>query len=180
VRSVWTWPSRRGQGQTPELRVNLNVRPDYNMLHWHHSHINGVPFAELDSYNLRGQSAMISRNVPNDTIRYILGATREGRRRLRRVPSESVSCIDYVFIDSDETVRAWLLSNPVLDDPLDLMIYCYRDEGDTRPATPSLRALQYLHEDAVADWADSAAGHMRNMHYRAPYVPPRFDYGKAN
>jgi len=32
--------------------------------------------------------------------------------------------IDYVFIDSDETVRAWLLSNPVLDDPLDLMVYC--------------------------------------------------------
>jgi len=107
---------------------------------------------------------MILRNVPNDRIRSILGATGEGRRRLRRVPSERVSCIDYVFIDSDERVRAWLLSNPVLDDPLDLMIYCYHDEGDTRPATPSLRVLQYLHEDAVADWADSAAGHMGNMH----------------
>jgi len=74
---------------------------------------------------------MISRNVPNDRIRYILGATRESHQRLRRVPSERVSCIDYVFIDRDETVRAWLLSNPVLDDPLDLMIYCYRHEGDT-------------------------------------------------
>jgi len=123
---------------------------------------------------------MISRNVPNDRIPYILGATGEGRRRLRRVPSEGVSCIDYVFIDSDETVRAWLLSNPVLNDPLDLLIYCYCDECDTRPATPSLRAHQYLHEDPVADWANSAAGLMGNMHYRAPYVPPRFDYGNAN
>jgi len=180
VRIVWTWPSRRGQGQTPERRANLNFRPDYNMLHWRPSHINGVQFAELDSYDILGPSAMISRNVPDDRIRYILGATGEGRRRLRRVPSERVSCIDYVFIDSNETVRAWLLSNPVLDDPLDLMIYCYRDEGDTRPVTPSLSAHQYLHEDAVADWADSAAGHMGNMHYGAPYVPPRFDYGNAN
>ena len=60
------------------------------------------------------------------------------------------------------------------------MIYCDRDEGDTRPATPSLRAHQYLHEDAVAEWADSTAGHMGNMHYQASYVPPRFDYGNAN
>jgi len=123
---------------------------------------------------------MISRKVPNDRIGYILGATGEGRQRLRRVPSERVSCNDYVFIHSDETVSAWLLLNPVLDDPLDLMIYCYSDEGETRPATPSLKAHQYLHEDAVADWADSPAGHMGNIHYRAPYVPPRFDYRNAN
>jgi len=145
VRIVWTWPSRRGQGQTPERRVNLNFRPDYNMLHWGPPHINGVQFAELYSYDIWRLSAMISRNVPYDRIGYILGATGEGRRRLRRLPSDSVSCIDYVFIDSDKTVRAWLLSNPVLDDPLDHMIYCYLDEGDTRPATPSLRAHQYLH-----------------------------------
>jgi len=74
---------------------------------------------------------MISRNVPNDRIRYILGASGEGRGRLRRVASERVSCIDYVLIDSDKTVSAWLLWNPVLDDPLDLMIYGYSDEGDT-------------------------------------------------
>ena len=76
------------------------------MLHWRPFYINGVQFAELDSYHIRGLSAIISRNVPNDRIRYILGATGEGCRRLRRVPSEPVSCIDYVFIDSDETVRA--------------------------------------------------------------------------
>ena len=140
MRIVWSWPSRRGQGQIPERRANLNVRPDYNMLHWRPPHINGVQFAELDSYDIRGLSAMISRNEQNDRIRYILGATGEGRPRVPRVPSERVSCIDYVFIDSDETVRAWLLSNPVINDPLDLMIYSSRDEGDTRPATTSLRA----------------------------------------
>jgi len=107
------------------------------MLHWRPPHINGVQFAKLDSYDIRGLSAMISRNAPNDRIPYILGATGEGRRRLRRVPSERVCCIDNVFIDSGERVRAWLPSNPVLDDPHDLMIYCYRNEGDTRPATPS-------------------------------------------
>ena len=137
MRIVWTWPSRRGEGQTPERRGNLNIRPDYNMLHWRPRLINGVQFTELDSYDIRWLSAKISRNVPNDRIRNILGATGEGSRRLRRFPSEWVSWIDYDFIDSDETVRAWLLSNPVLDDPLDLMIYCYRNEGDTRPATPS-------------------------------------------
>jgi len=74
---------------------------------------------------------MISRNVPNNRIRYILGATGEGHRRLSRVLSEQLSCIDYVFIDSDETVRPWLLSHPLLDDLLDRMIYCYHQERDT-------------------------------------------------
>jgi len=108
------------------------------------------------------------------------GASGEGRSRLRRVPSDRVSCIDYVFIDSNDTVRAWLLSNLVLDDALDLMIYWYREVGDTRLATPLLRAHQYLHQDAVTDWADSAVGHMWYMHYWAPYMPPRFDYVNAN
>jgi len=76
------------------------------MLHWRPPHINGVQFAELDSYDIRELSAMISRNVPNDRIRYIRGATGEGRRRLCRVLSQWVSCIDYVFIDSDEMVSA--------------------------------------------------------------------------
>jgi len=177
---VWTRPAKRGQGQKPERRANVNFGPDYNMLHWRPPHINRVQFAELDSYDIRGLSAMILKNVSSDRIRYLLGAIGEGRRRLRRVPSERVSCIDYVFIDSDETVRAWLRSNPGLDDPLDLMIYCYRGEGDTRPATPSLRAHQYHHENAATNWADSAAHHMGNMDYRTPYVLPRFHYGNAN
>jgi len=123
---------------------------------------------------------MISSNVRNDRICYMLGATREGRRRHRRGSSQWVSCIDYVFIDGDKAVRASLLLNPVLDNPLDLIIHCYCDGGDTGPATPSFRSHQYLHEDAVTYWAHSAAGHMGNVHYRAPYIPPKFDYGNTN
>ena len=54
-------------------------------------------------------------------IRYILGATGEGRQQLRLHPGAQLSYIDYVFIENDEDIRAWLLSNPVLDDPLDLL-----------------------------------------------------------
>ena len=50
------------------------------MMHWRPPHINAVQFAKLDSYDIRGLPAMISRNVPNDRIRYIVGATVEGRR----------------------------------------------------------------------------------------------------
>jgi len=118
---------------------------------------------------------MILRNVPNHRIPFILGANGEGRQRVRRVPSKRVSCIDYFFINRDEMVRPWLLSNLGLDAQLNLMIHFYRDEGDRRPATPAVRAHQYHHEGVVANWADSASGHMGNMHYRAPYIPPKFD-----
>jgi len=75
---VWTWHSRRGQGQTPERRAKSNFDPDYRMLHWRPPLVNGVQFVELDSYPIQGLSAMISRNVPNNRIWYILGATGEG------------------------------------------------------------------------------------------------------
>jgi len=81
----------------------------------------------LDSYDIRGMSAMIYRSVPHHRIHYILGATGKGCRRLRSSRMRLLDSLDYVFIDSDETVRAWLLSNSVLDDPLDLLVYCYSD-----------------------------------------------------
>jgi len=67
---------------------------------------------------------MMYRSVPQDGIRYMLGAIREGRRRLPRSRMPELDRMDYVFIDSDEIVRAWLLRDPVLNDPLDLMVYC--------------------------------------------------------
>jgi len=36
--------------------------------------------------------------------------------------------LDYVPINSDETIRAWLFSNSILDDPLDLMVYNLGDK----------------------------------------------------
>jgi len=74
--------------------------------------------------------------------------------------------MDYVFIDSDETVRAWLLSNPVLDDPLDLMVYCYRDRGSERQDTPALRRVDYLNQNDVRNWADDSAQRIGQMHSR--------------
>ena len=61
--------------------------------------------------------------------------------------------VDYVFIDSDKGVRAWLLSNPVLENPLDLLVYCHRVPGNNRPVTPPLKRQNYLAQNAIANWA---------------------------
>ena len=55
-------------------------------------------------------------------------------------------------------MRAWLLSNPVLEDPLDLLVYCHRVPGNNRPVTPPLQRHNYLAESAVANWARDAGG----------------------
>jgi hypothetical protein len=167
VRIVYVLPSRRGQGLPPDERIKIDVAPNYLALHWRPPHVNGVAFAELDSYDIRGLSAMIYRSINHHRIRYILGATGEGRRRLRRVPGGVLNNIDYVFIESDETVRAWLLSNPVLDDPLDLLVYCYRDRHDKRAVTPPLHRINYLHKTALRDWVRDSAERIGEMHPRA-------------
>jgi len=74
--------------------------------------------------------------------------------------------MDYVFIDRDETVRAWLLSNPVLDDPLDLMVYCYGDRGSERQDTGALRRVDYLNQNDVRKWAHNPAQRIGQMHSR--------------
>ena len=61
------------------LSVSTLPEPTYTLLVWSPPRFNGVRFAELDSSDIRGVSAMIVRSVPYDTIRYILGATGEGR-----------------------------------------------------------------------------------------------------
>ena len=73
---------------------------------------------------------MIRRNVSGARLRYILGATGEGRRKLRESPNLPISDIDYVFINSDETVRVWLLLNTVVEDLLDLLVYYRRSQND--------------------------------------------------
>ena len=56
--------------------------------------------------------------------------------------------MDYVFIDSDETVRACLLSNPVLDNQVDVIVYCYPDRSseyqDTRPSRRSTISIKII------------------------------------
>jgi len=107
---------------------------------------------------------MIYRSVPHYRIRYILGATGEGRARLRPSPIRELDSRDYVFIDSDETIRAWLFSNPVLDDPPDLMVYCYRDPGSEPQDTPAVRRVDYLNQNYVRNWAHDPAKGIGQMH----------------
>ena len=126
--------------------------PNYRRLNWRP--VNWVQFAELDSNDIRGLSAMIDRSIRRDTIRYILGATGEGRRLLRDYPNTPLSWLNYVFIEDDEAVRAWLLSNPVLEDPLDLLIYCHRPNNVSREPTPALRGHPYLPPGSVDRWSN--------------------------
>jgi len=109
---VYVLPSRRGLALSQFERNKVNVALNYYLLHWCPPHVNEVVFAELDSYDIGGMSAMIYRSVTHHRIRYRLGPTGEGRRRVSRSPLRELDSMDYVFIDSDETVRAWLLSNP--------------------------------------------------------------------
>jgi len=74
--------------------------------------------------------------------------------------------MDYVFINTDETVRAWLFSNLMLDDPLDLMVYCYRDRGSERQDTTVLKRVDYLNQNDVGNWAHHRAQPIGQMHSR--------------
>jgi len=110
-------------------------------------------------------------------IRYILGATGEGQQQLRGHPGAQLSYIDYVFIQNDEDVRAWLLSNPVLDDPLDLLVYCHRPETRGRLTTPPLSGHNYLRQNAIPNWASTAAPGNR---IQAARSDARTDPGPSN
>jgi len=127
---------------------------------------------------------MITRSIRHETIRYILGATAEGRLLLRDYPKTPLSWINYVFIDDDEAVRAWLLSNPVLEDPLDLLIYCHRPNNISREPTPALRGYNYLVPDAVTNWANEAIARDQlrggSVDREARRPEPRANPGPAN
>jgi len=110
-------------------------------------------------------------------IRYILGATGQGRQQLRLHPGAQFSYIDYVFIENEYDVRPWLLSNPVLDDPLDLLVYCHPLETRGRLPTPPLRGHNYLRENAIANWASTAAPGNRMQAARSD---TRTDPGPSN
>jgi len=79
---------------------------------------------------------------------------------------QELDSIDYVIIDRDETVRDRLLSNPVLDDLLDIMVYCYRDWGSERQDTPELRRVDYLNQNNVRKWAHDPAQRIGQIHSR--------------
>ena len=180
VRIAYVLPSRRGLLLPEQERAKVNVAANYHLLHWRPPHIQGLEFAELDSYDIRGLSAMIYRCVRHHRIRYIICATGEGRRRLRRHPNKPLTFIEYIFIESDEDVRTWLLSNSGLDDPLDLLLYCYRDRSDERQDTAELRSLPYLDQDAIRLGARDPAARIGQPHFRALEPDARPAGGQAN
>jgi len=126
----------------------------YPRLNW--LPVNGVQFAELDSYDIRGLSAMMMRSIRHETIRYILGARGEGRQPLGDYPNMPLWWINCVFIEDNKVVRAWLRSNPVLEDPLDLLIHCHGPNNVSREPTPALRGQNYLVPGAVTNWANES------------------------
>ena len=180
VRIAYVLPSRRGLLLSKQERAKVNVAANYHLLHWHPPHIQGLEFAELDTCDIRGLSAMIYRCVPHHIICYIIGPTGEDRRRLRRYPNEPLSFLKYIFIESDEDVPSWLLSNSGLDDPFHLLLYCYRDRRDERQDTTELRSLPYLDQDAVRHWAPDPAAHIGQPHFRALGPDARPVGGQAN
>ena len=91
VRIVWVCNPASGGAQ----------RLNYRLLHSRPQNMHGVGFAELNSYDIRGLSAIIARTVPHNTVRYMLGATGHGRQQLRMHPGFQLSYIDYVLIESD-------------------------------------------------------------------------------
>ena len=125
---------------------------------------------------------MITRSIRHESIRYIIGATGEGHRHLRNYPNAPLSWINYVFIDNDEGPRAWLLSNPVLDDPLDLLIYCHRVQRESRKPTPALRGHNYLMPGPAINWEAIARAQLRRGLQQPEAWQPeaRADPGPAN
>ena len=123
---------------------------------------------------------MIYRCVPHHRIRYIIGATGERRKKLRRHPNKPLSCLEYIFMTSDEDARTRRLSNPGLDNPLDLLLYCYRDRKAKRQDTAELRSLPYIDQDALHHWARDPAARIGQPHFRALKPDARPVGGQAN
>ena len=115
--------------------------------------------------------------MPHNTVRYILGATGNGRQQLRMHPGFQLSYIDYVFIESNQDIRVWLLSNPVLEDPLDLIVYCHDPATREWAATPPLRGHNYIPESPIANWGRQAGAHTV---IQASQMEVRPDPGPAN
>jgi len=117
-----------------------------------------VDFAELNSYDIGGLSLAILRYVASDSIRYIVGARGEGRRKLREDHTHALHYSNYIFILSDEAVRTRLLSNQPNMNPLDVLVYCPGPSTPARPAVPLGPRHRYLVPNAVSNWANPLAG----------------------
>jgi len=164
---VYVLLSRRGLGLSKHNRNVVNITPDYNSLHWCPRHINAMHFTKLDSYDICGLSAVIYRTVLHHRIRYILGVTGAGYSRLSSHEDQQFCSWDYVFIKNNESVRTWLLSNQVLNNLYEIMVYCYRDQRDRLQNTPQLTRVKYLAEVDMCHWPHDPVAHTGHMHIRS-------------
>ena len=123
-------------------------------------------FPKLDSYDICGLSAIIYRTVPHYLIHYILGTKGAGRSRLSRHGDQPLCSWNYVFIENNQSLRTWLLSNQVLDNPFAMMVYCYCDQCDRSQNTPPLTRVNYLTQDDVHNWARDPGACIGHMHIR--------------
>ena len=114
---------------------------------------------------------MIDRSIRRDTIWYILGATSEGRRLLPDYPNPPLSWLNNVLVEEDEAVSAWLLSNPVIEDLLDLLIYCHHPNKVSRELTRALQGYPYLPPGSVDTWSNE--WHAREMLRGVEFDPDR-------
>ena len=79
-------------------------RPNYCIPYWYYPHINGVDFAELNSYEIGGLSSAILRCLPLDSIHYIFGATGEGWCELHENSTHALHYSNNIFFQSEEDV----------------------------------------------------------------------------
>jgi len=99
---------------------------------------------------------MILWTGPHNTVYYISGATGNGRQQLCMHAHFQLAYIGYFFIKSDQDVRAWMLSNPGLENSWDLMVDChFLATGQTATTVP-LWEHNDLPENVIANWARQA------------------------
>ena len=81
---------------------------------------------------LRGQDVEDEIRCP----RYLISAMGEGAARLRQDPENPLPLRQLIFLNRDDDIRAWFLTNSV-QDPLDLMVLESRPEdGEDQDETP--------------------------------------------
>ena len=68
--------------------------------------------------------------------RYLIGATGEGASMLRQNPEDPLPLHQLIFLNRNDNIRAWFLSNQG-HDPLDLMVLeSHREGGEDLDETP--------------------------------------------
>ena len=87
--------------------------------------------------------------------RYLIGATGEGAARLRQDPEDPLPLHQLIFLNRDDDIHVWFLTNSG-QDPLDLMVIESRpDDGKDLEETPGPPNGRYLFFDR-AIWEESA------------------------